>query len=200
MSAGSCPLCGQPAPTGAALCGYCLLVAGAEYEYRTVTVLGRGEHGTVYLAEQVPGNRLVAVKVFNGGLDLDALMQRVEACREALSRLGHHGMARTIDVGVTDAERAYVVSEFVRGLPIDRYCRRSMLDDATRTRLVRSIGELIHAAHAAGIIHGGIKPTNVLVVPTAGVPLVRVLDFGLRAGSAAQDLAALAVLTESLSA
>ena len=196
MTAAHCPSCGQPvAVKGAAFCGYCLLRAGAVYEYRTVTVLGRGVHGIVYLAEQLPGERLVAVKILNARDESDEVLARLERCRDLLDSLNSPHAVHIFDLGLTNGGRPYVVSEYVRGIPIDRYLRSGKTGSAIMRGVVESARDLVGAAHAAGLVHGGLKPTNILVSGHDGTPTARVLDFCLTVADKSDDLAALARLT-----
>jgi tRNA A-37 threonylcarbamoyl transferase component Bud32 len=60
------------------------------------------------------------------------------------------------------------------------------------------VGSLLGAAHARGVVHGGIKASNILVARCAAGPAISVTDFGLRAGDAAADDLALIKLADEL--
>src|SRR5207244_1178420 len=84
------------------LCAFCLLNATWEYDYTIVNILGQGEHGTVFLAEQQPARRLVALKVLNRDSAGAEVVDRLRSQLRALSALAHPNTAPMLAVGVTD--------------------------------------------------------------------------------------------------
>jgi len=69
--------------------------------------------------------------------------------------------------------------ELVRGVKITEYCDRNNLDTRKRLDLFIQICQAIQHAHQKGIIHRDIKPSNVLVTLHDGVPVPKVIDFGI---------------------
>jgi eukaryotic-like serine/threonine-protein kinase len=196
----TCSQCGQPQTAGAAaegLCPHCLLTAGLGHDYAVLNVLGQGEHGTVYLAEQQPSGRLVALKVLAGNSAGD-ILSRLRRQAPMLGALDHPNAARTLDIAVPGDPEAYVATEYVRGSPITSYCERLQIPRAGRLQLLAAVGALLRCAHDIGVTHGGIKPSNVLVFGRAATPSVKVTDFGLSFADARADDLALAALAEVL--
>src|SRR5215204_1410492 len=111
-----CPRCGPSIARmrSNGLCSACLLKAGLQYDYGVVTILGQGPYGTVFLAEQRPSHRLVALKVLNHHTHSSETIERLQSLRLSLAALGEHA-ARVYDVGVLAQDRPYVVTEWVRG-------------------------------------------------------------------------------------
>ena len=147
--------------------------------YRLERELGRGGTSTVYLGrrEDAPGQPAVAVKLLDrGGPDGRSVVARFEAERRALSTLDHPGIARLLDVGLTEDGRPYVALEWIDGLPIDAWCAARGLDLEARVRLFLRVCAAVHAAHQRLVVHRDLKPGNVLVDWT-GAP--KLLDFGL---------------------
>ena len=152
-------------------------LAGAELgAYRLGRRIGRGGMGEVYLAERVDGEleRQVAIKVSRAGLD-----PRAEALfsveRDILARLTHPGIARLYDAGHENG-LAYLVMEYIDGVPIDAHCRDKNLDFEARLRLLIDVCRAVHYAHQNLVLHRDLKPGNILVLPT-GEP--KLLDFGI---------------------
>jgi serine/threonine protein kinase len=200
MAGPVCPQCGQlllPSATEG-LCAFCLLSATWEYDYTIVNILGQGEHGTVFLAEQQPARRLVVLKVLNHHSGRGEAVERLRGQQKALAALAHPNIAPMLAVGFTDERHPYVVTEYVRGIPITVFCERSQSDGPTRRQLLDTVSHVIRSAHDCRITHGGIKPSNVLVLRRTGGPAVRVVDFGLRAAEPKDDVAALERLTGAL--
>jgi serine/threonine protein kinase len=204
MTAGAsrvCPQCGHGLSHDAALaglCAHCLLKAGCGHDYTVVSVLGQGELGTVYLAEQAPSGRLVALKVLTAGDAADAIVSRVRRQAPLLNALAHPCAATTLDIGVNEQQQPFLAGEYVRGAPITRHCERAQASVADRVALLATVGGLLGAAHARGVVHGGIKASNILVVRRAAGPAVTVTDFGMRAGDVAADDQALMKLADEL--
>lgn len=148
--------------------------------YRLLRELGEGGCGIAYLAKQTaPVKREVAVKVIKPGMDTKAVIARFEAERQALALMDHPNVARVFDAGATREGRPYFVMELVRGVRITEYCDQSRLSIAERLSLFIQVCHAIQHAHQKGIIHRDIKPSNVLVTMHDGLPIAKVIDFGI---------------------
>jgi tetratricopeptide (TPR) repeat protein len=136
--------------------------------------------GTVFMAEQEkPVRRKVALKVIKPGMDSAQVVARFEAERQALAMMDHPNIARMLDVGTTDTGRPFFVMELVRGVPITEYCDANHLTPRERLELFVPVCQAIQHAHQKGIIHRDLKPSNVLVTLHDGVPVPKVIDFGV---------------------
>lgn len=148
--------------------------------YRIREQIGEGGMGVVYLAQQTdPVRRKVALKIIKPGMDSRRVIARFDAERQALAMMNHANIARIFDAGMTDEGRPYFAMELVRGLPIDEYCDEAALSLSDRLHLFIDVCKAIQHAHQKGIIHRDLKPSNVLVAVLDGVPVVKVIDFGL---------------------
>lgn len=148
--------------------------------YRLLQQIGEGGFGVVYMAEQqTPVRRKVALKVIKPGMDTREVIARFEAERQALALMDHPNIARVLDAGATDSGRPYFVMELVRGIPITDYCDRNQLATRERLDLFIAVCQAVQHAHQKGIIHRDVKPGNVLVTLHDGVPVVKVIDFGV---------------------
>jgi len=148
--------------------------------YKLLQQIGEGGCGTVFMAEQEePVRRRVAFKVIKLGMDTKSVVARFEAERQALALMDHPNIAKVLDAGATDSGRPYFVMELVRGIPITRYCDENKLDTQQRLDLFIRVCHAIQHAHQKGIIHRDIKPSNILVTLHDGVPVPKVIDFGI---------------------
>jgi serine/threonine protein kinase len=148
--------------------------------YQILQEIGRGGMGVVYLAEQKePVRRRVALKIIKLGMDTQQVIRRFEAERQALAMMDHSNIAKVLDAGATDTGRPYFVMELVRGPKITDYCDQHALSTEERLSLFMQVGRAVHHAHQKGIIHRDLKPSNVLVTVQDGVPVPKVIDFGL---------------------
>lgn len=159
--------------------------------YQIVETLGEGGMGAVYLAHQEdPVSRDVALKIVKLGMDTRRVVTRFERERQALAMMDHPGIARIYDGGATENGRPYFVMEYVPGVPITEYCDGLRLPVRARLALFIQVCEAIHHAHSKGIIHRDLKPSNVLVAERDGLPLPKVIDFGIARATADADDAA----------
>jgi WD40 repeat protein/tRNA A-37 threonylcarbamoyl transferase component Bud32 len=134
----------------------------------------------VYVAEQrEPVKRRVALKIIKPGMDTKQVVTRFEAERQALAMMDHPNIAKVLDAGTTETGRPYFVMEVVRGIKITDYCDQNNLPTAERLELFIEVCQAIQHAHQKGIIHRDIKPSNILVTLHDGVPVPKVIDFGI---------------------
>ena len=103
--------------------------------------------------------------------------------------------AKVLDAGATDTGRPYFVMELVKGIPITRYCDQEKLGTRERLGLFMQVCHAIQHAHQKGIIHRDLKPSNILVTLHDGVPMPKVIDFGI-AKATQQELTEKTVYTQ----
>ena len=148
--------------------------------YKLLQQIGEGGCGVVYMAEQEePVHRRVALKVIKLGMDTKSVIARFEAERQALALMDHPNIAKVLDAGATDTGRPYFVMELVRGIKITDYCDQNNLSTKERLDLFIQVCRAIQHAHQKGVIHRDIKPSNILVTMNDGVPVPKVIDFGI---------------------
>src|SRR3989449_1592792 len=148
--------------------------------YKVLQQIGEGGCGVVYMAEQEePVRRRVALKVIKLGMDTRSVIARFEAERQALALMDHPNIARVLDAGATDTGRPFFVMELVRGIKITDFCDQNDLSTNQRLELFIQVCQAVQHAHQKGIIHRDLKPSNVLVTSNDGVPLPKVIDFGV---------------------
>ncbi len=148
--------------------------------YKLLQQIGEGGCGVVYMAEQEePVRRRVALKVIKLGMDTKSVIARFEAERQALALMDHPNIAKVLDAGATDNGRPFFVMELVRGIKITEYCDQNKLTTDDRLKLFVQVCHAIQHAHQKGIIHRDIKPSNILVTLHDGVPVPKVIDFGI---------------------
>jgi len=148
--------------------------------YKLLEKVGEGGCGVVYVADQTePVRRRVALKVIKLGMDTKQVVARFEAERQALAMMDHPNIAKVLDAGTTDTGRPYFIMELVRGIKITDYCDQEKVPTRERLELFIQICQAIQHAHQKGIIHRDIKPSNILVTLHDGVPVPKVIDFGI---------------------
>lgn len=155
--------------------------AGSEIgRYKLLEQIGEGGMGVVYMAQQQrPVRRKVALKIIKPGMDTKQVVARFEAERQALAMMDHANIARVFDAGSTETGRPYFVMELVRGVPITEFCDKNKMATRERLQLFMAVCQAVQHAHTKGVIHRDLKPTNVLVTLHDGIPVPKIIDFGV---------------------
>ena len=164
--------------------------------YKLLEKLGQGGFGAVWAAEQKePIRRRVALKIIKLGMDTSQVVARFEAERQALALMDHPNIARVLDAGATDNGRPYFVMELVKGISVTKYCDQERLTTKERLDLFIKISHAVQHAHQKGLIHRDIKPSNIMVTLHDGVPVPKVIDFGI-AKATQQELTEKTIYTQ----
>jgi serine/threonine protein kinase len=142
--------------------------------YRLDDVLGAGGTADVFRALDLTLRREVAVKVFRPGTTAVSVGR---FCEEAvlLGRLAHPALVAVYDAG-RYLGGAYVVMQLVQGVTLRQRLTGSQPTSAQVARLGAQLASALAHAHAAGIVHRDVKPSNVLVGPGDAAYLT---DFGI---------------------
>ncbi len=145
--------------------------------YEVVRVIGMGGMGAVYEGVRADQYRKrVAIKLVQGGLDSELTIARFRRERQILANLEHPNVATLLDGGVTPDGRPFLVMEFVEGDPITAWCDARRLSVSARLLLFRQVCDAVQYAHKNLVVHGDIKPGNILVTADGTAKL---LDFGI---------------------
>ncbi len=148
--------------------------------YQVVKQLAEDASCIVFQAEQQEPVRLkAALKVVKHGLDWRRVAARFEMERHVLARMEHPNIAKMIGAGTRQSGQPYFVMELVEGVPLTKYCEEHRLSLQQRLELFASVCQAVLYAHQKGIIHGALKPSNVLVSNQDGKPTPKLLDFGV---------------------
>ena len=165
--------------------------------YKLLEQIGEGGFGTVWVAEQEkPVRRRVALKIIKPGMDTKEVIARFEQERQALAMMDHPNIARVLDAGATPMGRPFFVMELVRGIRITEFCDQANLPTAERLRIFIAVCHAVQHAHQKGIIHRDLKPSNILVTLHDGVPVPKVIDFGIAKATQQQRLTDLTIYTQ----
>jgi serine/threonine-protein kinase len=150
--------------------------------------LGAGGMGEVWLAEHRLLKRPCAVKFIRPELAANpATAARFEREVRAVTALTHFHTVRLYDYGQGDDGSFYYVMEFLDGPTLESLVRQAgPLPPGRAAYLLRQLCGALSEAHAAGLVHRDLKPTNVIVATLGGQrDVAKLLDFGL-----VQDLSA----------
>ena len=146
--------------------------------WQALDEIGRGGMGLVLHGKRADGqfDKRVAIKLLGPTRVGAELEQQLRQELRLLARLSHPAIAQVLDGGVADDGVPYLVMEYVDGVPITQFCDEQGLDLAQRLALFYRVAEAVSYCHRQLVIHGDIKPDNVLVNADGQVKL---LDFGI---------------------
>jgi eukaryotic-like serine/threonine-protein kinase len=151
------------------------VVAALAQRYRVERPLGEGGMATVYLAEDLKHDRMVAVKVLKPELAAALGAERFLHEIRVTARLQHPHILPLFDSGEAEG-LLYYVMPYVEGENLrDRIKRHGQLPVSDALAIIGDVAAALTAAHAAGIVHRDIKPENILVRDGEGL----VADFGI---------------------
>nr|WP_175482940.1 serine/threonine-protein kinase [Actinokineospora iranica] len=142
--------------------------------FRKVRTLGHGGFGTVWLAVDTQLDRTVAVKMAHAP-DAETEERMLREAR-ALAAVHHPNCVRVYDI-VSEPDGLGLVMEYIEGQPLaDRVTSGGPLDDVAVARLWITMAGALSAAHAKGVLHRDVKPSNIIIDPDGNAHLI---DFGI---------------------
>jgi serine/threonine protein kinase len=146
--------------------------------YEIVRLIGRGGMGAVYEAVRADDSfrKRVAIKLVSGGMDSELTLGRFRRERQILATLAHRHIATLLDGGIAPDGRPFLVMEYIEGTPLTEWCDSHRLSIRDRVELFRQVCDAVQHSHTNLIVHGDIKPGNILVTADGTAKL---LDFGI---------------------
>jgi eukaryotic-like serine/threonine-protein kinase len=158
--------------------------------FRAIELLGQGGMSSVFLARRADGQfeQTVALKIMAGFLAGPEFLRRFDTERQLLATLHHNNITRLLDGGLSSTGDPFLITEYVDGQPIDRWCDDQKLDVRARLRIFLQVCDAVDYAHRNLIVHRDLKPGNILVNQEG---VVKLLDFGTASLLAGQDAVAI---------
>ncbi len=149
--------------------------------YRLDALIGGGSFGTVFRARHLELEREVAVKVLatSAGTDPEALA-RFRREGASACRVQHPNAVAVLDFGVNPGGVAYLVMELLHGHSLEKELEdEARLPPRRCAEIVVPVCSALAAAHAAGVVHRDVKPSNVFLHQTPQGEVPKILDFGI---------------------
>jgi eukaryotic-like serine/threonine-protein kinase len=160
--------------------------------------LGAGAHGKVYLARRPPLDGYVALKLLRPGPGMSEFVEQVRREAGRARRIPSAHVVPVFDAGRIEGGPFYVEmavcadpdEDSPGSIRIGRSLREAQpgLEPAEAARLVEDLARAVHAAHRTGVVHGDVKPENVLLTPETR--RVMLADFGIATSLAASSATA----------
>ena len=152
--------------------------------YRIEEKLGQGQAGVVYRAFDTAIERIVAIKCLRPPLEQSGSSETASKTSDQLEeakvigQLNHPHITAIFDLGEVNG-LPYIVMEYVQGETLKTRLAESRADPASVPQILSAIvmmARALHYVHQRGILHGDIKPANLMVTPQ-GTP--KIMDFGV---------------------
>ncbi len=165
--------------------GFSTLVAPPRIgAYRLDSLIGAGGMGEVWLGVRDDGlfDQSVAIKLMRPSRFPGEALAFFDSERRALARLSHRFIARLFDGGVTENGLPWFVMELIDGAPLHVHAAARSGDVRGLIALMADIADAVQYAHSQLVVHGDLKPSNILIT-AGGEP--RLIDFGIATLAAA---------------
>lgn len=159
--------------------------AGAVVDGRFVIerLLDQGGMGSVWLARDSADGSPLAVKFLSFSLTNRTAQRRFRREGRALQQLDAPNIVKLIRHGL-DERSPYIAMELLQGVSLRAHLRsHEVLAPRTTLDVLKQAATGLGAAHAVGIVHRDVKPSNLFLCRSAQSPLVKVIDFGIATGA-----------------
>jgi len=145
--------------------------------YEILEVIGAGANSKVARAFDPLIGRIVAIKLFPRELASGEARQRFVREARVVGQLSHPSIITLHDMGIDDAsETPYLVMEFIEGQPLDKILEKGSLPVPKTCAWAAEVATALAVAHRKGVIHGDVKPANILITDDHRIKLT---DFGM---------------------
>jgi tRNA A-37 threonylcarbamoyl transferase component Bud32 len=173
----TCPACGSSFHLEtSSTTGYERSAGQKVGKFEVIDTVGQGAFGTVYMARDPELDRVVAIKVPRSGnlagpQDLDRFLREARS----VAQLRHPSIVSVHEVGQVEGV-PFLVSDFVRGVTLADLMSARRPGFREAAELVASVADALQYAHAQGVVHRDVKPSNIMIGED-GTP--HLMDFGL---------------------
>jgi serine/threonine-protein kinase len=148
--------------------------------YEFLELLGEGGMGLVFKARNPYLHKPVAIKVLSGSEAKEESVAKFQTEAAAVSRLEHQNILTVYDFGLTEKRSPYMVMEFIDGMGLDRMLQERGLPPLdVALKLLWQIADGLAHAHENDVLHGDLKPSNIMLKQTSNGNIPKLVDFGL---------------------
>jgi len=145
--------------------------------YEILEIIGVGAHGRVARAFDPLIARIVAIKLLAKELAQGEARQRFVQEARVVGQISHSAVMTLHDMGVDEpSQTPYLVFEFIKGQPLDKIVERGSVPFSRACAWAAEVAGALALAHKKGIIHGDVKPANILITED---DRVKSTDFGM---------------------
>lgn len=147
--------------------------------YKIIDLIGGGLTGTIYKAEQTDLERLVCLKILplKAGKDPE-VYELIKSEAKSLAKLDHKNIVKVFDFGKTSM-CMFIAREFIEGVSLSQRIKQGRMPNEQCIMIIEQVSDALIYLHSKGIIHGNIKPTNIMVTGENNVKLTDLGMFGI---------------------
>jgi eukaryotic-like serine/threonine-protein kinase len=145
--------------------------------YEILEIIGIGAYGRVARAFDPLIARIVAIKLFPSELARGEARNRFVQEARVVGQISHPAVIALHDMGIDEASQTpYLVMEFIQGQPLEKVLEKGSIPCAKACAWAAEVATALGVAHRKGVIHGDVKPANILITEDDRVKLT---DFGM---------------------
>jgi eukaryotic-like serine/threonine-protein kinase len=145
--------------------------------YEILEIIGVGANSRVARAFDPLIARIVAIKLFPSELARGEARDRFVQEARVVGQISHPGIIALHDMGIDEASQTpYLVMEFIQGQPLEKRLERGSIPCTRACAWAAEVATALGVAHRKGVIHGDVKPANILITENDRVKLT---DFGM---------------------
>jgi eukaryotic-like serine/threonine-protein kinase len=145
--------------------------------YEILEIIGKGASGRVARAHDPLIDRIVAIKMLRPEFARPESRETFLKEARIAGRLTHPSVITLHDIGIEESSSTpYLVMEYVDGQPLNRLLAKGSIPYPKACAWTAEVASALAAAHRTGIIHGDVKPANILITEAGRVKLT---DFGM---------------------
>jgi len=145
--------------------------------YEILEVIGVGANSRVARAFDPLIARIVAIKLFPSELARGEARNRFVQEARVVGQISHPAVIALHDMGIDEpSQTPYLVMEFIQGQPLEKLLEKGSLPCSKACAWAAEVATALAVAHRKGVIHGDVKPANILVTEDERIKLT---DFGM---------------------
>lgn len=145
--------------------------------YEILEIIGVGANGRVARAFDPLIARIVAIKLFPAELARGEARNRFVQEARVVGQISHPAIIALHDMGIDEASQTpYLVMEFIQGQPLEKLLEKGSIPFTRACAWAAEVATALGVAHRKGVIHGDVKPANILITEDERVKLT---DFGM---------------------
>jgi serine/threonine protein kinase len=145
--------------------------------YQILDTIGTGANSRVVRAFDPMIGRTVAIKLFPPGLVAGEGRERFIKEARVVGQISHSNIVALHDMGIEESSSTpYLVMEYVEGQPLERLLDKGSIPFPRACAWIADVATALGVAHRKGIIHGDVKPANILISEEGRIKLT---DFGM---------------------
>ncbi len=145
--------------------------------YEILEVIGVGANSRVARAFDPLIARIVAIKLFPSELARGEARNRFVQEARVVGQISHPAVIALHDMGIDEpSQTPYLVMEFIQGQPLEKLLEKGSLPCSKACAWAAEVATALAVAHRKGVIHGDVKPANILITEDERIKLT---DFGM---------------------